>query len=74
MILLHYEHQDETLDYIKAFLVLQSFLGRISFTSVKVKRSSKPDSSMIQNLFKPVERLNCYFSRHWGPREFPGLQ
>lgn len=57
IILLHYEHQDETLDYIKAFLFLQSILGRISFMSVisKVKRSSKPDSSMIQNLFiKPV--------------------
>lgn len=53
IILLHYEHQDEALDYIKVFLFLQSILDRISFTSVvsKVKRSPKPDSKMIQNLF-----------------------
>lgn len=54
VILLHYEHQDETLDYIKAVLVLQSNKGsnKVSFTSVmsKIKRSSKPDSVTIQNL------------------------
>lgn len=62
VILLHYKHQDETFDYIKAFLVLQSNKGsnKISFTSFmsKIKRSSKPDSVTIQNLFiKPGMQL-----------------
>lgn len=53
IILLHYGHQDEAIDCIKVFLFLQSVLDRISFASVisKGKRTPKPDSKIIHNLF-----------------------
>lgn len=56
IILLHYDHQDEAIDYIKVFLLLQSILDIISFTSVisKMKRSS----NLIQKLFRMYSPAN----------------